>query len=430
MLSGMIRMVMGEDVLLVSSAEETAKDVYATLRASSLLRAAKDGESDEARHEFLTTGDPAQFRRVAHHFLGPVVGGVARRRPGGRGGLVELTVLGSSGTWPNADTATSGYLVQHDGFNLWMDAGTGTLANLQQYIDIPDLHAIVISHEHRPLRRPVPRLLRVALRRARRAGSPVFVPTDFSQRLADLVSIDSQVAMRTAFAFTEVAPGEAFEVGPFRVKTEPMAHLGLPALGFRVAADGQVLAYTGDTGPTTTSKCSRATPTSCSPRRPGRTATTSCPSTCVVAAGRGSRAGGGRREACAHPHLAVARSRDLEGPGCRGVPRPDRQRRRGHALRGRFVTVRPDGRATDELRPVAVELGFQEWAEGSVLFSMGRTKVLVAATVQDEAPRWLRAAGAAGSPASTRCSRARDDRTDLPRGEQGGRAAGRRRSSG
>jgi len=57
------------------------------------------------------------------------------------------------------------------------------------------------------------------------------------------------------------------------------------------------------------------------------------------------------------------------------------------------VTVRPDGRATDELRPVAVELGFQEWAEGSVLFSMGRTKVLVAATVQDEAPRWLRGSG-------------------------------------
>jgi len=57
------------------------------------------------------------------------------------------------------------------------------------------------------------------------------------------------------------------------------------------------------------------------------------------------------------------------------------------------VTARPDGRATDELRPVAVELGFQEWAEGSVLFSMGRTKVLVAATVQEEAPRWLRGSG-------------------------------------
>jgi ribonuclease PH len=57
------------------------------------------------------------------------------------------------------------------------------------------------------------------------------------------------------------------------------------------------------------------------------------------------------------------------------------------------VSDRPDGRAPDELREVRAELGFQEWAEGSVLFSMGRTKVLVAATVQDEAPRWLRGTG-------------------------------------
>ena len=57
------------------------------------------------------------------------------------------------------------------------------------------------------------------------------------------------------------------------------------------------------------------------------------------------------------------------------------------------MSERPDGRAPDQLRPVEVELGFQEWAEGSVLFSMGRTKVLVAATVQDESPRWLRGTG-------------------------------------
>jgi len=72
MLSGLIQVVMGEDVVLVSSAEETAKDVYATLRSSSLLR----GGGPEPRHEFMTTGDPAQFRSVAQHFLGPDLGGV------------------------------------------------------------------------------------------------------------------------------------------------------------------------------------------------------------------------------------------------------------------------------------------------------------------------------------------------------------------
>jgi ribonuclease PH len=57
------------------------------------------------------------------------------------------------------------------------------------------------------------------------------------------------------------------------------------------------------------------------------------------------------------------------------------------------MTSRPDGRAADELRPIAVELGYQDWAEGSVLFSQGRTKVLVAASVLEDAPRWMRGTG-------------------------------------
>ena len=73
MLSGLIQLVMGEGVVLVSSAEETAKDVYSTLRSSDLLR---PETAEEPAHEFLTTGDPEQFRRIAHHFLGPALGGV------------------------------------------------------------------------------------------------------------------------------------------------------------------------------------------------------------------------------------------------------------------------------------------------------------------------------------------------------------------
>jgi glutamate racemase len=72
MLSGLIQLVMGEDVVLVSSAEETAKDVYSSLLSSGLLRE----DAAEPVHEFLTTGDPEAFRRIAHHFLGPALGGV------------------------------------------------------------------------------------------------------------------------------------------------------------------------------------------------------------------------------------------------------------------------------------------------------------------------------------------------------------------
>jgi len=50
--------------------------------------------------------------------------------------------------------------------------------------------------------------------------------------------------------------------------------------------------------------------------------------------------------------------------------------------------MRPDGRAADELRPVQMTLGYQEYAEGSVLISMGHTRVLCAATVEECLPPW------------------------------------------
>lgn len=55
--------------------------------------------------------------------------------------------------------------------------------------------------------------------------------------------------------------------------------------------------------------------------------------------------------------------------------------------------TRPDARANDELRPVAWELGYQEWAHGSVLLTMGKTRVLIAASVSEDAPRWLKGTG-------------------------------------
>ena len=67
LLSGLIQYVMGDDVVLISSAEETAKDVYATLLDQHLQSDARK----RPHHEFLSTGDPAQFQTLAERFLGP-----------------------------------------------------------------------------------------------------------------------------------------------------------------------------------------------------------------------------------------------------------------------------------------------------------------------------------------------------------------------
>ena len=57
------------------------------------------------------------------------------------------------------------------------------------------------------------------------------------------------------------------------------------------------------------------------------------------------------------------------------------------------VQVRPDGRGPRALRPFKIERGALLSAEGSALVTMGRTRVLCTATVEDRLPGWLRGKG-------------------------------------
>lgn len=73
LLTGVISYVMGNQVSLVSSAEETAKDLYRVLVENSLLR---KPSVEHATHKFLATGDAKAFEVLARRFLGPEVGSV------------------------------------------------------------------------------------------------------------------------------------------------------------------------------------------------------------------------------------------------------------------------------------------------------------------------------------------------------------------
>ncbi len=70
LLTGVISYVMGNGVSLVSSAEETAKDLYRVLIENSLLRSPS---STPPTHKFLATGDAQAFESLARRFLGPEV---------------------------------------------------------------------------------------------------------------------------------------------------------------------------------------------------------------------------------------------------------------------------------------------------------------------------------------------------------------------
>jgi glutamate racemase len=72
LLTGAISYVMGDGVTLVSSAEETAKDVYRTLNANDLLRTSQSAPT----YRFQATGETKSFEKLARRFLGPEVSAV------------------------------------------------------------------------------------------------------------------------------------------------------------------------------------------------------------------------------------------------------------------------------------------------------------------------------------------------------------------
>jgi glutamate racemase len=74
LLTGALSYVMGDEVTLVSSAEETAKDLYKTLVAHDLLHSSETPPT----YRFTATGDAASFQRLAKRFLGPEVGTVEK----------------------------------------------------------------------------------------------------------------------------------------------------------------------------------------------------------------------------------------------------------------------------------------------------------------------------------------------------------------
>lgn len=54
---------------------------------------------------------------------------------------------------------------------------------------------------------------------------------------------------------------------------------------------------------------------------------------------------------------------------------------------------RADGRTPDQLRPITFERDFTQMADGSVLVSFGRTRVLCTASVDEDVPRWMKGSG-------------------------------------
>jgi ribonuclease BN (tRNA processing enzyme) len=163
---------------------------------------------------------------------------------------VELTVLGSDGTWPRAGGAASGYLVREDGFALWVDAGTGTLANLQRSISIGEVGALALTHAHLDHFLDLyPFFYARWFGTPGQGRTPVFAPPGLLGRALELLPPEAKERVPSVFEIHEVEPGETFHPGPFTVRTALMRHY-VPTLGMRIQAGDASIAYSADTAPT------------------------------------------------------------------------------------------------------------------------------------------------------------------------------------
>jgi len=86
--------------------------------------------------------------------------------------------------------------------------------------------------------------------------------------------------------------------------------------------------------------------------------------------------------------------------------------------------IRSDGRALDALRPVTIEAQYLKYPEGSALISLGNTRVLCAATIEDRVPQWMKGRGLGWVTAEySMLPRATQERTqrEASKGRLGGR---------
>ena len=159
---------------------------------------------------------------------------------------MKVTVLGGSGAWPVPGQACSGYLVEHEGFRLLLDPGYASFPQLLEHTAAEHVDAVLVSHGHPDHCADLNPLLRA---RALGTSSPSALPVHTLPGAVDAVlALDNPRMLAGSYALREFTAGHRFDVGPFQVDTWALPHF-VPNAGLRLTAGGQVLAYTGDTGP-------------------------------------------------------------------------------------------------------------------------------------------------------------------------------------
>jgi ribonuclease BN (tRNA processing enzyme) len=178
---------------------------------------------------------------------------------------VQLTVLGKSPAWQDADGACSGYLIEEGDVRVVLDCGNGVFGKLRRFADYVDIDAVVISHLHADhfldlvpfsyALKYAPRQQPVAV-----AGWPgtddpacpvLHVPEGGRDVFRRVVGAwGSEDLIETAFDLREYRPDDVLEVGTLRVRFQEVPHFTRTHAVEFAAGDAGRLTYGADHSPT------------------------------------------------------------------------------------------------------------------------------------------------------------------------------------
>ena len=154
---------------------------------------------------------------------------------------LTLTVLGCDGSYPGPGGACSGYLVQAGDTKVWLDAGPGTLSNLQRHIAIEDLDAVVITHEHVDHWSDLEHMAVACHYILPGPSVPFYCETDLTARMRIGPAHE-------ALAWSRIGPSSRLDIGALTFTFSRTDHT-VDTLAVRVEGGGRSLGYSADSGP-------------------------------------------------------------------------------------------------------------------------------------------------------------------------------------
>jgi ribonuclease BN (tRNA processing enzyme) len=160
--------------------------------------------------------------------------------------VFELTVLGSAGSHTLPGRMCSGYLVRADGLHLLLDAGNGSTANLQRFVGVADLDAVIVSHRHVDhCIDLVGCFYNLYFDPDVEHRLPLHAAGEVYDTLTGVMSRDSAMAFDEVFDHHQVGHGDRLELGPAQVTFARSVHPP-PTVSTRVEVAGRTLVYSGD----------------------------------------------------------------------------------------------------------------------------------------------------------------------------------------